>query len=142
MKKFISTVLSTLLICSTFFVMVPTQKVDAYTTSFGVTPGGATTRTTARTQNVSVYYTKNEAARIANASDRIANIADYASLILGIKNPPIGGAAFWYSKGLSNTTRTFKTAQARGTGVEISYTVTIQAHTTVPLISNSRVVYR
>lgn len=92
-------------------------------------------------KNITIRYSKAEAAKIANKSNSVSNFADYASFILGFKKPYMATFLYGYSKGVATTGAPFNTAKTKGTGLTISYKYTIYKNTNIGSFSNVKYTY-
>ncbi|MGG0754252.1 hypothetical protein [Brevibacillus laterosporus] len=91
---------------------------------------------------ISTYFTKRQVKKIAAQADNFTDALDYGGFIAGIKSLPLGGAALIASKGMNNIASDFRTAKAKGTGLEWSYTYTIYKDSNRGKISKFRTSYR
>jgi len=92
--------------------------------------------------HISQYFTKSQSAKIADRSSKWSTTGQFISgvnLILGSK--PLSVTMYFSSNGIANNTKIFKTAKAKGKGVQISYTYTITRNSFGD-ISNTKIVYK
>lgn len=95
-------------------------------------------------KNVSVYYTKSQVKKIVS---RYNNLGSNKSLIIGyiasLRSPQIGLGTLMYQVGANNMIKPFKTAKSKGTGLQISYKVTIyKGSNALTKVSNVKYKYK
>lgn len=124
MKKGLKLFISFCLIVPLFFSFnaLRSEAATCQQTSIGIKCDNSI----AAEHNVKIYYTKSEVNKIVKRyNDLSSNKSLIVAYILGVKSPPIGLSVLFYQIGYNNVIPQFKTAKSKGTGLEVSYKVTV-----------------
>lgn len=141
MKKTLKVILSFSLIIMSFFTFyIPNSEAACKPSNIGPVCG----KEVQAVHKVKTYYTKTDVNKMVKKYDSLgSNKSLIIAYLLSLKSPPIGLSVLFHQIGFNNIIPPFKKAKAKGTGLEISYTMTIYKGTTNRAsISGTKYTYR